>query len=443
MTLVEAGVPSRRQRPAPAALPRLLEAYRPDATVELGEHLERYGAPPWRGRDRRGRGPLLRTIEQAGLRGRGGAGFPTARKMRAVAERRGLRVVVANGAEGEPASQKDKLLLTGLPHLVLDGAALAAEAVDATEVIVAVERTARRALAAVADAIAARHAAQLDPVSFRLVAVPGRYVAGEASAVVNYVNTGLAKPKYVPPRISERGVGGQPTLVQNVETLAHLALIARYGADWFRELGTSDEPGSTLVTVAGAVNQPSVAEIALGTPLGATIMAAGGPTEELAAVLVGGYYGSWLRAADAWDLPLTHAALEAAGGALGCGLIYAFPAQACGLTASARVARYLAEESAGQCGPCVYGLRAMADTLTRVATETPDRHTLQQLHGYCDVVVGRGACNYPDGVVGFIRSTLDVFASEISRHQRDGRCRSGEPPRLPLPDSAHRDWSWQ
>src|ERR1039457_5510622 len=133
MTLVEAGVPSRRQRPAPAALPRLLEAYRPDATVELGEHLERYGAPPWRGRDRRGRGPLLRTIEQAGLGGRGGAGFPPARKMRAVAERRGLRVVVANGAEGEPASQKDKLLLTGLPHLVLDGAALAAEAVDATE----------------------------------------------------------------------------------------------------------------------------------------------------------------------------------------------------------------------------------------------------------------------------------------------------------------------
>jgi NADH:ubiquinone oxidoreductase subunit F (NADH-binding) len=443
MTLVETGVPIGHQRRAPECLPRLLEAYRPDATVELGEHLERYGPPPWRGSDRRGRGPLLHTIEQAGLRGRGGAGFPTARKMRAVADHRGIRVVVANGAEGEPASQKDKLLLTGLPHLVLDGAALAAEAVGATEVIVAVERPARRALAAVAHAIAARHAAQLDPVSFRLVAPPGRYVAGEASAVVNYVNTGVAKPQYVPPRISERGVAGQPTLVQNVETLAHLALIARYGAQWFRRLGTSDEPGSTLVTVAGAVAQPGVAEIALGTPLGSTIMAAGGPTEELAAMLVGGYYGSWLRAADVWDLPLTHAALKVGGGSLGCGLIYAFPARACGLTASARVARYLAEESAGQCGPCVYGLRAMADTLTRLATETPDRGTLQRLHGYCDIVIGRGACNYPDGVVGFVRSTLDVFASEISRHQRDGRCRSGETPRLPLPAPTQRDWTWQ
>jgi NADH:ubiquinone oxidoreductase subunit F (NADH-binding) len=442
MTLVEADVPSRRQRQTPGRLPRLLEAYRPDATVGLGEHLERYGPPPWRGRDRRGRGPLLGTVERSGLRGRGGAGFPTARKMRAVAEHRGVPVVVANGAEGEPASQKDKLLLTGLPHLVLDGAALAAEAVGAAEVIVAVERQSRQALAAVAHAIAARHAAQLDPVSFRLLAVPGRYVAGEASAVVNYVNTGVAKPTYVPPRISERGVAGQPTLVQNVETLAHVALIARYGADWFRRLGTSDEPGSTLVTVGGAVARPSVAEIAFGTSLGSTIMAAGGPTEELSAILVGGYYGSWLRAAGVWDLPLTHAALNAVGGALGCGLIYAFPARACGLTASARVARYLAEESAGQCGPCVYGLRAMADTLTRLATETADDRTLHQLRGYCDVVLGRGACNYPDGVVGFVRSTLDVFANEISRHQRDGRCRLGEPPRLPLPASAYRDWSW-
>ena len=449
MTVVEAELPiPARQLPIPARrrapelLPRLLEGYRAGTAVELGEHLERYGPPPWRGNARRGQAPLLHTIELAGLRGRGGAGFPTARKIRAVAESRGVAVVVANGAEGEPASQKDKLLLTGVPHLVLDGAALAAEAVGAPQVIVAVERTARPALAAVALAIAARERAQLDPVSFRLLAVPGRYVAGEASAVVNFVNTGCAKPQFVPPRMSERGVGGRPTLVQNVETLAHVALIARYGAEWFRRLGTPDEPGSTLVTVGGAVARPSVAEIEFGTTLGSTIMAAGGPTEQLAAVLVGGYYGSWFRAAEVWDLPLTHAALQGVGGALGCGLIYAFPAGACGLRASARVAGYLADESAGQCGPCLYGLRAIADTLTRLATGPADRATLRKLRGYCDVVVGRGACHYPDGVVDFVRSALDVFASEISHHQHDGRCRSGEPPPLPVPDAAHRDWSW-
>lgn len=444
MTVAEAEASSkRRQRRTPEGLPRLLEVYRPGRTVGLGEHLDRYGPPPWRGGARRGQGPLLHTIDRAGLRGRGGAGFATARKMRAVAARRGVAVVVANGAEGEPASHKDKLLLTGVPHLVLDGAALAAEAVGAAEVIVALERSADQALAAVGQAIAARQAAQLDPVSFRLLALPGRYVAGEASAVVNFVNTGIAKPQYVPPRMSERGVAGQPTLVHNVETLAHLGLIARYGADWFRRLGTSDEPGSMLVTVTGAVAHPSVAEVEFGSPLGSTIMATGGPTEPLAAVLVGGYYGSWLRAADVWDLPLTHAALQGVGGALGCGIIYAFPARACGLTASARVARYLADESAGQCGPCVYGLRAIADTLTRLATETPDRATVQQLQGYCDVVVGRGACHYPDGVVGFVRSALDVFASETSHHQHDGRCRSGESARLPLPDAPNRDWSWR
>lgn len=443
MTLVETDLPSPCQRRARDGLPRLLELYRSDATVELGEHLQRYGPPPWRGRARRGRAPLLHTIEQAGLRGRGGAGFATARKMRAVAATRGLSVVIANGAEGEPASHKDKLLLTGVPHLVLDGAALAAEAVGAPEVIVVVERSAHRARAAVGHAILARQAAQLDPVSFRLLAVPGRYVAGEASAIVNFVNTGVAKPQYVPPRMSERGAGGQPTLVQNVETLAHLALIARYGADWFRRLGTADEPGSTLVTVTGAVTRPSVVEVEFGSPLGSTIMAAGGPTERLAAVLVGGYYGSWHRAADVWDLPLTHAALERVGGSLGCGLIYSFPARACGLIASARVLRYLSGESAGQCGPCVYGLRAIADTLTTLATQIPDRSTLRQLHSYCDLVDGRGACHFPDGVVGFVRSTLDVFASEISRHQHDGRCLLGEPPRLPLPDAAHRDWSWR
>jgi NADH:ubiquinone oxidoreductase subunit F (NADH-binding) len=433
----------RAKRGAPEQLPRLLAGYRRDVTTRLDDHLDRYGPPPWRGSKRRGAGPLLHTIEQAGLRGRGGAAFPTARKLRAITEHSGCPIVVANGAEGEPASQKDKLLLASVPHLVLDGAALAAEAVGATEVIVAVERPARRALAAVAQAIEARKAAHLDPVSFRLIAVPGRYVAGEATALVNYVNTGVAKPKFVPPRVSEHGIQGRPTLVHNVETLAHVALIARYGADWFRRLGTRDEPGSALVTIDGAVEHPSVIELAFGTPLGTAIMAAGGPTEALSAVLVGGYFGHWLRAADVWELPLTDAALKSVGGSFGCGLIYAFPAGHCGLQASARIARYLAEESAGQCGPCVYGLRAMADTLTSLATETTNGGTVSRLEHLCDEVLGRGACNYPDGVIGFIRSTLDVFASEITHHLRAGRCRSKAPPALPLPDAAHRDWNWQ
>jgi NADH:ubiquinone oxidoreductase subunit F (NADH-binding) len=432
----------RATRDAPDQLPRLLAGYRHDAVMPLDEHVDRYGSPPWRGTKRRGPGPLVHTLEHAGLRGRGGAAFPTARKLRAVTAHRGCPVVIANGAEGEPASQKDKLLLARLPHLVLDGAALMAEAVGAPEVVVVVERTAPGAFRAVAQAITARETARLDPVSFRLIAIPGRYVAGEATALVNYINTGLAKPTFVPPRVSESGVQGRPTLVHNVETLAHVALIARYGADWFRCLGTRDEPGSALVTLRGAVAHPGVVEVAFGTTLGAAVMATGGPTDELSAVLLGGYYGTWLRAADAWDVPLTDAALGRVGGSFGCGLLYAFPAGHCGLQASARIIRYLAEESAGQCGPCLYGLRALADTFVSLAAHTPDSDTIRRLEHLCDQVVGRGACNYPDGVVGFVRSSLAVFDTEITRHRRDGRCSSNPPPLLPLPDAAHRDWGW-
>jgi NADH:ubiquinone oxidoreductase subunit F (NADH-binding) len=432
-----------RRHAAPAAgprgLPRLLSGYRPEGPMSLDEHVGRYGPPPAPGTGRRGR-HLISTVEAAGLRGRGGAAFPTARKMHAVARHRRRPVVVANGAEGEALSAKDRLLMTCLPHLVLDGAVLAAEAVGADEVIVAIDRGAGAALRAVSDAMAARSRARPDPVMTRVVTLPTRYVAGEETALVNFVNGGLAKPTFVPPRPFERGVAGRPTLIQNVETLAHLALIARYGPDWFRELGTADEPGSTLVTVSGVVATPTVCEIGLGTPVRDVIGAAGGATEAVGAFLVGGYYGSWLAADDVWDLPLTNAALHARGAALGTGVVYAFPAGHCGLIASARIAGYLADESAGQCGPCLYGLRSIADALASVADCTHSPTTVDRLRGWFGDVRGRGACHYPDGVVRFVATALDVFGDEVARHDRDGRCLAVPPAPLPIPSS---DGSWQ
>ena len=427
------------ERAAPDGLPRLLAGYRPDEPMSLRDHLQRYRPPPRRGATRRG-GPLVATVEAAGLRGRGGAGFPTATKMRAVVQRHGRPVVVVNGSEGEALSVKDQLLLTSLPHLVLDGAVLAAEAVGADEVVVAVDRAARGALASVSRALAERHAAQLDPEVVRLVDLPTRYVAGEETALVQFLNGGDAKPTFTPPRPFERGVGGRPTLIQNVETLAHLALIARFGPDWYREMGTADEPGSTLLTVGGAVQHASVCEVALGTPIRDAVHAAGGLSSEVSAFLVGGYYGSWLKAGVAWDLPLTNAALRAEGAALGTGVVYAFPAGRCGLVAAARVTRYLAGESAGQCGPCVYGLQAISDAMASIAAgREPERMAdrLQQLFGE---VRGRGACGYPDGVVRFVASSLKVFDDEIARHEAHGRCLAGEPPVLPIPAV---DGSWR
>ena len=244
--------PSARGAP-PAGLPRLLATWRPGAPVGFDEHVAHYGPPPWAGRRRKGTPDLVHTLEASGLRGRGGAGFPTARKLVAVAQARGGRpVVVVNGSEGEPASRKDKLLLAHLPHLVLDGAALAAEAVGADEVIVVVDRWAHDAISGVTHAVDERAARRSDPVTFRLAHLPGRFVSGEETAVVNFVNGGPAKPTFVPPRPFQKGVYGRPTLIQNVETLAHLALVARYGADWYRSVGSPDEPGTALVTVSGS-----------------------------------------------------------------------------------------------------------------------------------------------------------------------------------------------
>ena len=429
--------PAPPRAAGPAGLPRLLAGYRPDGTVSLEEHLHQHGRPPL-GTARRG--GLVEAVEASGLRGRGGAAFPTGRKMRTVAQARGRAAVVINGSEGEPLSAKDRLVLACLPHLALDGAVLAAEAVGADEVVVAVDRNSLRALTAVSRSIEARRRARLDPVPVRVVALPPRYVAGEETALVHFLNGGQAKPTFTPPRPFERGVGGRPTLIQNVETIANVGLIARYGPDWFRALGTADEPGSTLLTVGGAVQHGSVCEVALGTRLAEAVRATGGSTHEIAAFLLGGYYGTWLSAERAWDVPLTNAALKARGASLGTGVVYAFPAGCCGLVATARITDYLARETAGQCGPCVYGLRAVADAMTSVAEGHQVSAKVDRLRQLFDEIRGRGACHYPDGVLRFVASALETFHDEVERHAARRRCLASESPAMPIPAY---DPTWQ
>jgi NADH:ubiquinone oxidoreductase subunit F (NADH-binding) len=372
---------------------------------------------------------LIELVERSGLRGRGGAGFPTGRKLAAVASQGGRPVVVVNAAEGEPASSKDRMLVRYVPHIVLDGAVLAAEALGARRAIVALGGS-ELELRALADAIEERARRRVDRrVELVLVAVPRGFVAGEETALVRFLNGGPAKPTFTPPRPFERGVGGAPTLVQNAETLAHLALIARFGAEWFRELGTPDEPGSALVSLSGAVTRPGVYEIGLGTPLADLIRRAGGESEPMRAFLVGGYFGGWLDSSQV-DVPLSDAALMPLGARLGARAIVALPKEACGLVETARVARYLAAESAGQCGPCVNGLDAIAVGLVRLATGKGDSR--DDLHRWVAAVRGRGACRHPDGAAAFVASALTCFADEVELHLRRQCCATGRAVR-PLP----------
>jgi NADH:ubiquinone oxidoreductase subunit F (NADH-binding) len=419
---------------AGAGLPRLLPA-RGAVPVDLPAHLNRFGRPPYTGGARR----LIPVLQAAGLTGRGGAAFPVHRKLAAVAQAGTTPVVIGNGAESEPASEKDKSLLWISPHLVLDGLQLAAEAVGSDAVGLYLNRH-PRLVEKLRAAIAERAAAGLDGAAVELFDAPPRFLAGEESALASRVNGGPAMPRFKPPMVFEQGVAGRPTLVHNVETLAHLALIARFGPHWFRAAGPADEPGSMLCTLHQADGRRDVVETELGVPL-RSLLTLDGHTQ---AVLSGGYHGAWLPAAEAARLTLSNADLRPAGAFVGAGVLAALPADRCGIAEAARVARYLALESAGQCGPCFNGLPRIAAAMAEIASPRPDPRAVTDMIRWAGLVQGRGACHHPDGSVRFIRSALHVFRDEITRHGQGQCVDPARRPFLPLPAGTAlnaADWS--
>ncbi len=405
---------------AAVGLPRLLGGCSDDGPLDLDRHLSAHGPlPSARELDARA---LIELVERSGLRGRGGASFPTATKLRAVREARGRAIVVANGCESEPLSSKDALLLRELPHLVLDGAELAARAVGADQAIIAIEAPNAAAAASLLEALSERRAAHIDSVRFSLFEAEERFLSGQETALISQINGGPPRPSFVPPRPTERGIGRRPTLVQNVETLANIALLARHGAEWYRTLGTEPEPGSRLITLVGAVGDPGVYEIECGTPLRALLDAAGGTGGEIAALLVGGYFGSWLPASSIAGLELSSEALTRHGAALGCGTLVALPAGSCPVAETVRVAIYLATETAGQCGPCVHGTAAIARTLHGIAEGKAGRTAFADIDRWTAELPGRGACHHPNGLARFVSTALRAFGPRFEDHARHGPC---------------------
>ena len=401
---------------------RLLAGPSPAAGAEsLADHRARLGDLPGRTE----RSHLIPTILSAGLLGRGGAGFPVARKWASVAERaKGDAIVLANGAEGEPLSHKDRVLMSSRPHLVIDGLELAAEAVGARRAVLYVGSEHAEARAALEHALAERAAGRsstLPRVPTTVANPPVSYIAGEESAAVHFVNAGDARPTTVPPRPFEKGVAGRPTLVQNVESLAHAALIARFGDAWYREAGRATTPGTALVTVTGG-KRPGVLEIDLGTTIGEVAEWAGVASAVGSPVLLGGYFGGLVAGADSWQLPLDPAILRGAGTAFGAGVVAFMGAETCGVTTTARIMDYMAGSSAAQCGPCVFGLRAVADASARIATGQARGDDLTRLRGWSTSIAGRGACRLPDGTTGMLASSLRVYDADWSSHQHHRRC---------------------
>ncbi|TPG32683.1 NADH-ubiquinone oxidoreductase-F iron-sulfur binding region domain-containing protein [Mycolicibacterium hodleri] len=378
----------------------------------LREHDARFGRPPTGSAE-----TLVSTLEQAGLTGRGGAGFPTGRKIASVTGRR--PVVIGNGAEGEPLGSKDAVLLTRSPQLVLDGLQLAAEAVGAKTIYLylpsQVAVTAR-------FAIAERAAAGRDRYPTTVVEAPDTFVAGEESAVVARIEGGPALPRDRTVLISTSGLRGRPTLVNNVETLAHVALIARYGSRWFRSVGDPAQPGTMLVTLSGASGGQSVVEVPTGIPLTDVIShCAVTDLRYVSAALIGGYHGSWIPSSAFAHCTLSRSGLAHLGASPGAGIVHTLPIDECGLARTADIVAYLAEQGARQCGPCRNGLPRLATLFDELAFGHVDDALLDEVHRALGLVDGRGSCRHPDGTVRMARSALTVFAHDIDQH-RYGRC---------------------
>ncbi len=390
-----------------------------DGAERSASHVARLGRLP------QGGAALIEALERSDLRGRGGASFPVGTKWRAVASRsRGDAAVLVNGAEGEPLSHKDRLLMERRPHLVLDGAHLAAQSTGARDVVAYIGEDHHRAAAAMRAALSERPDAERR-ITRIVDDAPARYVSGEECAAVNFVNDGIALPTSIPPRPFERGIGGRPTLVQNVETLAHAALIARYGDAWYRAQGVGGSSGTALLTVSGAVQRRGVVEVPMGTRLGDVMAECGGVVDAGEAVLLGGYFGTWVSTTNAWALPVDATLLRQRGAVLGCGVVAVLPAGHCGVAETSRILDYLADQSARQCGPCVFGLRAVADAVAGIAAGRAARGELQRVQRWAGLLPGRGACRHPDVAAGLLQSALAVFAEDFASHAARRGCGAG------------------
>mgnify|MGYP005986966837 FL=1 len=381
------------------------------AHTDLRRHTELYGARP------PGDGSLVDAVVRSGLRGHGGAAFPTGAKMRAISGR--ASVLIANGAEGEPLSSKDRVLLERSVHLILDGIAATASALRCRDCYLYVPQD---AVVGVRAAIDERRRRGWDTTHVQVVASASGFVSGEKSAVISAIEGGPPLPRDKKNSAAVSGVRGRPTLVLNVETFAHIALIERWGPRWFRSRGTSSEPGTMLVTYSGDVRRAGVVEVPFGSSVEEMLARdAGIDLRSVRAVLLGGFHGTWAGRDALVGRAMSRESLADIGVRPGAGIVHVLGVGSCGLAATAEFVRYLAEESAGQCGPCLNGLPRLADAFSRLSTGQNVEVAIGEIERYTRLVDGRGACHHPDGTARLIRSAMSVFADDVHLH-RLGSC---------------------
>jgi NADH:ubiquinone oxidoreductase subunit F (NADH-binding)/ferredoxin len=397
------------------------------ARLDLAAHTEIFGTLP-----RLSAADLVDMASRVDLRGQGGAAFPFARKLQAVIDAAKKAdqptIVVVNATEGEPGSFKDKMLMIRSPYLILSGAALVAEAIEAEEVIVGVtgNELANRSIEAAINAEPGLRS------MMRVVQQPERFISGESGALVRGINGKKPVPPGRKTLVAEKGVDDLPTLLSNASTFAQLAILALLGPERFAAVGMPEEPGTVLLSVSGSAKHPAVVECPTGVPLGAVLDICQAPAGD--GVLVGGYHGMWLDAEAAYQVPIGREGLAAAGGTFGSGIVLPLGDGTCPLGEVSRIASYLAGESAGQCGPCKLGLPTIARALASIVDGSGGMEALDVARRAAAAVNGRGACSHPDGTTRFVLSALEVFTEDLAAHVFHSSC--GRPVRgmLPLPE---------
>jgi len=412
----------------PAVLPRHgTESLTGILRHDLLAHRETYGPRPsclGVGGER-----LLVDLESVALTGRGGGHFPTAAKWRSLMRAGVGGTVVANGAEGEPASAKDAVLLQMRPHLVIDALVCAMETIGATDGVLWIHEGARATARSVALALSERAAAGLDEPPVRVILAPDRYLSGEGTSIIRTLEGGPTLPRFVPNPAQPWSDGQRPVLVNNVETMARIGLLALRGAEAYRP--------TSLITVINGTHRV-VAEVGPEVTVEQAVLAFWESPDGKypQAVLVGGYGGSWVSWEAVRSVPIEIGAMRAAGLSIGAGLIGPLPATACGLEESARLIRYLAGQSAKQCGPCVFGLASVSELSDDLSAGRLSSAGRRRLAKFMAEISGRGACRHPDGALRMLASALDVFVADVARHRRGRTCDAPTFDVMPVPGSA-------
>jgi len=428
--------------------PRVL-ATEPVANLE--DYVSRGGGRGLEAARRLGPTGVIEDLEAAGLRGRGGAGFPTGRKWRTVAENLSPvmpATVVVNAAEGEPGTFKDRAIVRADPYQVIEGALAAAVTLGSDGVIVALKASFHREITRVRAAIdEVRSAGWAEGVELFVVEGPSEYLFGEETAMLEVVAGRPPFPRVAPPfrhGVDETGTAVAsaasnvemagpeaelmpPALVNNAETFANVAAVLAEGPDWFRALGTEQSTGTIVCTVTGHTRRHGVAEFPMGTTLREVIETIGGgpePGHELKAVMSG--VATPLLPASALDTPVSYEGMEAAGSGLGTGGFIVFDDSTDPAAVAQGVSRFLAVESCGQCTPCKQDGLALADLLDSLRRSEADADTVAAIEDRVSTVSERARCYLAHQHQRVVDSILRLFPDELAAHV-DGRRGAGRP----------------